>query len=131
MASVNPTGITGLQDNGVQLEVFMKAFYTGFPWSDLLKTRLGMGVGVSLAQRAPYIEASSQALDGKPASRLLNYLDPTINISLGDLVGSCRLKDTFIGVGVSHRSGIFGASRLLGNVNGGSNYLYTHVESAL
>ncbi len=33
--------------------------------------------------------------------------------------------------GVSHRSGIFGASRLLGNVNGGSNYIYTYVETAL
>ena len=121
----------GLQANGVQLDLFMKAFYSGFPWSDRVKTRLGMGMGLSLAQRVPYIEASSQAASGKPGSRLLNYLDPTIDISLGDLVGSRRLKDTFIGVGVSHRSGIFGASRLLGNVNGGSNYLYTYVESAL
>ncbi len=121
----------GLQANGVQLDLFMKAFYTGFPWSDRVKTRLGMGVGVSLAQRAPYIEASSQAASGKPASRMLNYLDPTIDVSLGDLLGSRVLKDTFIGVGVSHRSGIFGSSRVLGNVNGGSNYLYTYVESAL
>lgn len=121
----------GLQANGLQLDLFMKAFYTGFPWSDRVKTRLGMGVGVSLAQRAPYIEASSQALEGKPVSRMLNYLDPTIDVSLGDLLGSRALKDTFIGVGVSHRSGIFGSSRLLGNVSGGSNYLYTYVESAL
>ena len=121
----------GLQANGLQLDLFMKAFYTGFPWSDRVKTRLGMGVGVSLAQRAPYIEASSQAASGKPASRMLNYLDPTIDVSLGDLLGSRALKETFIGFGVSHRSGIFGASRLLGNVNGGSNYLYTYVESAL
>lgn len=121
----------GLQANGLQLDLFMKAFYTGFPWSDRVKTRLGMGVGVSLAQRAPYIEASSQAASGKPASRMLTYLDPTIDVSLGDLLGSRALKDTFIGFGVSHRSGIFGASRLLGNVNGGSNYLYTYVESAL
>ncbi|MBG6073732.1 MULTISPECIES: MipA/OmpV family protein [unclassified Polaromonas] len=121
----------GLQANGLQLDLFMKAFYTGFPWSERVKTRLGMGVGVSLAQRAPYIEASSQAMDGKPASRLLNYLDPTLDVSLGDLVGSRALKDTFIGFGVSHRSGIFGSSRLLGNVSGGSNYIYTYVESAL
>ena len=121
----------GLQANGLQLDLFMKAFYTGFPWSDRVKTRLGMGVGVSLAQRAPYIEVSSQALDGKPVSRMLNYLDPTLDVSLGDLVGSRALKDTFIGFGVSHRSGIFGASRLLGNVSGGSNYIYTYVESAL
>ena len=121
----------GLQANGVQLDLFMKAFYSGFPWSDRVKTRLGMGVGVSLAQRVPYIEASSQAASGKPASRMLQYLDPTIDVSLGDLLGSRVLKDTFIGFGVSHRSGIFGSSRLLGNVNGGSNYLYTYVESAL
>ena len=62
---------------------------------------------------------------------MLNYLDPTIDVSLGDLLGSRALKDTFIGFGVSHRSGIFGSSRLLGNVSGGSNYLYTYVESAL
>ena len=121
----------GLQANGLQLDLFMKAYYTGFPWSERVKTRLGMGVGVSLAQRAPYIEASSQALEGKPVSRMLNYLDPTIDVSLGDLLGSRALKDTFIGFGVSHRSGIFGSSRLLGNVSGGSNYLYTYVESAL
>ena len=120
----------GLQANGVQLDLFMKAFYSGFPWSDRVKTRLGMGVGVSLAQRVPYIEASSQATSGKPSSRLLNYLDPTIDFSLGDLLGSRRLKDTFIGGGVSHRSGIFGSSRSLGNAGGGSNYLYTYVESA-
>jgi outer membrane protein len=29
---------------------------------------------------------------------------------------------------VSHRSGIFGAARLYGNVNGGSNYIYMYLE---
>lgn len=133
---VGYAGLTGHNDNGyqpnsVQLDLFIKAFYSGFPWSHRVKTRLGLGVGVSLAQRVPYIEASSQAASGKPASRMLNYLDPTLDVSLGDLLGSRALKDTFIGVGVSHRSGIFGDSRLLGNVNGGSNYIYTYVESAL
>jgi MipA family protein len=121
----------GLQANGVQLDLFMKAVYSGFPWSDRVKTRLGLGVGVSMAQRAPYIESSSLAANGKSASRMLNYLDPTIDVSLGDLIGYRPLKDTFIGFGVSHRSGIFGSSRLLGNVNGGSNYIYTYVETAL
>ena len=121
----------GLQANGLQLDLFMKAFYSGFPWSNRVKTRLGLGVGVSLAQRVPYIEAVSQRAGGAPASRLLNYLDPTIDVSLGDLIGVRSLKDTYLGFGVSHRSGIFGSSRLLGNANGGSNYIYTYVESAL
>ena len=120
----------GLQANGLQLDVFMKAVYSGFPWSDRVKTRLGLGVGLSAAQRAPYIEASSQAAAGQSASRLLNYLDPTLDVSLGDLIGVRSLKNTFVGFGVSHRSGIFGSSRLLGNVNGGSNYIYGYVETA-
>jgi outer membrane protein len=119
----------GLQSDGLQLDLFMKAFYTGFPWQHRVKTRLGMGMGVSLAQRVPYIEVSSQSERGEQTSRLLNYLDPSIDVSLGDLIGSRRLKDTYIGVGVSHRSGIFKSSRLLGNVTGGSNYIYSYLET--
>ncbi|MDB5964276.1 MAG: MipA/OmpV family protein [Polaromonas sp.] len=121
----------GLQSNGLQVDVFMKAIYSGFPWSDRVRTRLGLGVGVSAAQRVPYTEVSSQAAGGKSTSKLLNYLDPTLDISLGDLFGARALKDTYLGFGVSHRSGIFGSSRLLGNVNGGSNYLYTYIETSL
>ena len=118
----------GLQANGAQFDVFMKAIYYGFPWSDRVKTRLGLGVGLSAAQRVPYTEVTSQ--NGKTTSRLLNYLDPTIDVSVGDVFGVRSLKETFVGFGVSHRSGIFGASRLLGNVSGGSNYIYTYVETA-
>ena len=121
----------GLQPNGVQLDLFVKAFYTGFPWRDRVKTRLGLGAGVSLAQRVPYTEAPNASTGPKPASRILQSLDPTIDISLGDLYGYRPLKETYFGFGVSHRSGVFGASRLLGNVNGGSNYIYTYLETAL
>lgn len=120
----------GLQPNGLQVDLFMKAYYHGFPWASRVKTRLGFGAGVSLAQRVPYIEASTAAIANDPSSKVLQYLEPTLDVSLGDLIGSRRLKDTFIGVGVAHRSGIFGASRLLGNVNGGSNYIYGYLESA-
>ena len=120
----------GLQPNGAQLDLFVKAFYTGFPWSDRFKTRLGLGAGVSLAQRAPYAEAPNATTGPKPASRILQSLDPTIDVSLGDLLGYRPLKQTYFGFGVSHRSGVFGSSRLMGNVNGGSNYIYTYVETA-
>jgi outer membrane protein len=118
----------GLQANGLQVDLYMKASYYGFPWSEYVKTRLGLGVGVSAAQRVPYTEVISQ--NGKTTSRLLNYLDPTIDFSVGDLIGVKSLKETYLGFGVSHRSGIFGASQLLGNVSGGSNYIYSYVESA-
>ena len=121
----------GLAPNGLQLDAFMKAYYHGFPWSERVKTRLGLGVGVSLAQRVPYAETSSQAARWRSTSRLLNYRDPSIDVSLGDLIGRRSLKDTYLGFGVSHRSGIFGSSRLLGNVNDGSNYIYTYIETVL
>lgn len=121
---------SGLQAGGLQLDLFMKAIYSGFPWSDRVKTRLGMGLGLSAAQRVPYTEVSSQASGGKTTSRLLNYMDPTLDVSVGDLLGVRSLKETYVGFGVSHRSGIFGSSRLLGNVNGGSNYIYTYLETA-
>ena len=118
----------GLQANGTQLDVFMKGYYYGFPWSDRVKTRLGWGLGLSTAQRVPYTEVISQK--DKTTSKLLNYMDPTIDVSVGDLIGSRRLKDTYFGFGVSHRSGVFGASRLLSSVSGGSNYIYTYLETA-
>lgn len=121
----------GLAPKGLQFDAFMKAYYYGFPWSHRVNTRLGLGVGLSLAQRAPYTESSSQASRGRSTSRLLNYLDPSIDVSVGDLIGSRVLKNTYLGFGVSHRSGIFGASRLLGSVNGGSNYIYTYLETVL
>jgi outer membrane protein len=118
----------GLQEDSWQANVYMKAYYYGFPWSDRVRTRLGMGVGISYANRVPYVEMRDQLARGRSSSRLLNYLDPSIDISLGDLVGVKSMSETYVGVGVSHRSGVFGTSRLLGNVNGGSNYIYSYLE---
>jgi len=118
----------GLQEDSWQANAYMKAYYYGFPWSDRVRTRIGLGVGVSYAERMPYVEMRDQLARGRSSSRLLNYLDPSIDISLGDLIGVKAMGETYVGLGVSHRSGIFGTSRLLGNVNGGSNYIYSYVE---
>ena len=121
----------GLRDNSWQANAYMKAFYYGFPWSEKVRTRLGFGIGVSFAQHVPYVEARDLAQREQSTSRLLNYLDPSIDISIGDLIGSRALKETYVGFGASHRSGIFGTSQMLGNVNGGSNYIYTYIEWTL
>jgi outer membrane protein len=121
----------GLRTDGLQLNAQIKAYYRGLPWSRYLRTRIGFGAGFSLAQRVPLTEVRDQARRGRATSRLLNYLDPTLDINLGDLLGSRKLNDTVIGIGVSHRSGIFGSSQILGNINGGSNYLYGFVETKL
>jgi outer membrane protein len=121
----------GQQQNAWQLDAYMKAYYYGFPWRAYVQTRFGFGFGLSYAERVPYAEVSSQAARERSTSHLLNYLDPSIDVNVGDLLRSESLRKTWIGLGVSHRSGIFASSRLLGNVNGGSNYIYVSIETAL
>jgi outer membrane protein len=121
----------GRQPNSWQLNAYFKAFWYGLPWNERVKTRLGIGTGLSYAGRVPFIEAQSQAERDRPTSKLLTYLDPTVDFSVGDLFGARSLRNTFLGLGVSHRSGIFGFSQLFNNVNGGSNYIYTYLEFAI
>ncbi|MGH8703943.1 MAG: MipA/OmpV family protein [Burkholderiales bacterium] len=118
----------GLQSDFWQTNAYVKAYYHGFPWSERVRTRIGLGVGVAYAHAVPFVELRDQAARGRGNSKLLNYLDPSVDLSVGDLLGVRALRETYLGIGVSHRSGIFGASQLLGNVNGGSNYIYSYLE---
>ncbi|HEY6240982.1 MAG TPA: MipA/OmpV family protein, partial [Burkholderiales bacterium] len=118
----------GYQPDFLQVDVYLKAFYWGFPWSERVRTRIGFGGGLSYAQSVPYVEARDQAARGRNTSKLLQYLDPTIDVSIGDIFGSRDLRETYFGFGVSHRSGIFGAAQIYDNVNGGSNFIYTYLE---
>ncbi len=118
----------GFQPDFWQANAYLKAYYYGFPWRDRVKTRVGLGSGLAYANRIPMPEQLDQARRGRSTSKLLNYLDASADVSLGDIIGKPTWKETYLGVGVSHRSGIFGASQLLGNVNGGSNYLYGYLE---
>jgi outer membrane protein len=119
----------GLQPEAWEVNLSMKGIFYGFPWSERVKTRLGFGIGVSFVDRILFVEQRDQARRGRNTSKILNYLDPSIDVSVGDVIGARKLKDTFFGFGVSHRSGIFGTSQLLGNVDGGSNFIYSYVES--
>jgi outer membrane protein len=121
----------GRQPDSWQMNAYFKSYWYGLPWRDRVKTRLGIGSGLSYASRVPFVEAQEQLNRNRPSSKLLTYLDPSIDFSVGDLVGVRSMKDTYLGIGVSHRSGIFGFSQLLNNVNGGSNYIYTYVEFAI
>ena len=118
----------GLQPDSWEFNAYVKGYWYGFPWSDRVRTRVGFGTGLSYAQRIPYVEARDQARRGRSTSRLLNYLDPSIDVSIGDLLGRRSLREAYFGFGVTHRSGIFGSSQLFGNVDGGSNYIYTYIE---
>jgi outer membrane protein len=120
----------GLQQDFWQVNAYLKPYYYFGPWwRDRLRTRLGFGAGISYADRIPFTEQRDQALRGRDTSKLLLYLDPTIDINVGDLARAKELKETYVGIGVSHRSGIFAASRLFNSVSGGSNYIYAFIET--
>ena len=120
----------GHQPDSWRMDAYMKAYYHGFPWSDRVQTRIGFGFGVSYAHRVPYAERISLEERDRNLSRLINYLDPTIDVNIGDLFRREQWRSTWIGLGISHRSGIFASSRMLGNVDGGSNYIYAYIETA-
>ena len=120
----------GFQPDFWQINAYLKAYFYGFPWDARLRTRFGLGVGLSYAKEPPFTEQRDQASRGRGTSRLLNSFDPTADFSVGDLLGVKALRATYAGVGISHRSGIFGSSQLLHNVNGGSNYIYGYVETS-
>jgi len=119
----------GYQDDFWQVNAYLKVYYWGFPWDRWVRTRVGFGGGLAYAEHIPEMEIRDQARRGRGTWKLLNYLDPTVDFRLGDLVPARALRDTYLGFGVSHRSGMFGKSRLFGDVNGGSNYIYAYVET--
>ena len=119
-----------LQDDFWQVQAYFKLYWYGFPWRERVRTRLGYGTGIAYASHIPFTEQRDQALRGRDTSKLLLYADPTIDFSVGDLFKVKSLRETFLGLGVSHRSGVFGTSKLFNNVDGGSNYIYGFVETA-
>lgn len=119
----------GLQPDSNGYALYIKAYYYGFPWSDWVKTRFGFAEGLSYADRMPILERRNIEEKNPNTSKLLNYLDVSFDVSVGDIVRSKRLKDVYLGFAVIHRSGIFGFSDLFGGVDGGSNYNSIYVEA--
>lgn len=119
----------GLQPDSNGYALYIKAYYYGFPWSDWVKTRFGFGEGLSYADRIPILERRSIEEKNPNASKLLNYLDVSFDVSVGDIVRAKKLKDVYLGFAVIHRSGVFGFSDLFGGVDGGSNYNSVYIEA--
>jgi outer membrane protein len=110
------------QDDFWSVMGFFKFYWYGFGWDKYVRTRVGMGFGLSYAEQIPFMELRDQEKHGRGNWKLLSYLDPSFDVRVA--------RDTYVGLGVSHRSGAFGKSQFFGNVNGGSNYIYLSLETA-
>ena len=103
---------------------FIKAFYN----IDFLdnRVRFGFGEGVSYTTSLLEAEAYESSLDGGNTSKFLNYLDISLDFDIGQLINYKPMHETYFGILLKHRSGIFG---LINNVaDGGSNYNSIYLE---
>ncbi|WP_018968797.1 MipA/OmpV family protein [Rubritalea marina] len=97
----------------------VKLFYTlPTPW----RIRLGAAEGISYASNLNYYERTDLAGKGEDESQLMNYLNISADINLADVFNFDPFEELWLGVGVHHRSGIYGSSSAFNSISGGSNY---------
>jgi len=112
------------QDGIYELAIYIKLYYN---FSFLhKKVRLGFGEGGSCTSGILLSEYNGAMQNNDNTSHYLNYLDISLDVNLGDLFNVQTLKNTYVGVLIKHRSGVFG---LIHNVkHGGSNYNCVMIE---
>ncbi|WP_320047234.1 hypothetical protein [uncultured Ilyobacter sp.] len=128
----NPNGsytspITLSGEDTFQINGGIKAYWKKFPWSKWVRTRVGVGEGLSYVYEKLDLEIqNSNRKDKKSDSYILDYLDFTVAFNLRDITRWDVLENYYAGMGISHRSGIFGA---INGVNGGSNFYTFFLEA--
>ncbi|EGU29564.1 hypothetical protein VII00023_09139 [Vibrio ichthyoenteri ATCC 700023] len=84
--------------------------------------RFGLAEGLSYVDNITYIEQSEMDRKGYTPSHLLNYLDFSLDVNLGELVNKPAWNDVWLGYSLHHRSAIFENASQFGRIKGGSNY---------
>lgn len=117
------------QDNFNSYTLSMASVVKGYEnYADKVKFRWGLGFGLSYVESFPGQEVQLFVNRHVDASRLLVYLELTVDFALDRLIKSDHLEGCFIGGIITHRSGAFGNSQVLGGVNGGADWGGIHVE---
>lgn len=122
-------------DSGATVLYFNQTSYAGRAyikayWNfDFLKNRVRFGLGEGVSYASDILNVEKYEADGKNDnnSRFLNYIDFSLDFSVGKLVKYKQFDEVYMGWVLEHRSGIFG---LINNVrHGGSNYNTFYIES--
>ena len=101
----------------LELVLSIKLYYT-IPLP--VRIRLGMAEGISIVNEVPARERENLA--AFEPSEYLNYLDPSIDLNLGDLIPWGPLEGVWLGYYIHHRSAIFELAQQFGRIKGGSNF---------
>ncbi|MBB3169397.1 MipA/OmpV family protein [Simiduia aestuariiviva] len=112
----------GEKDDFNEYVIALKGYYNRFPWSHIVETRVGFGYGFSYGEQVPWQERDNVMRKNLNDSRILQYLDYSWDVNVGDLFNSPSAKHCYVGYSIHHRSGIFGQSDAYHRVDGGSNW---------
>lgn len=116
---------SNVQDTSLEFALGFKGYYTfDTPW----RTRLGIAEGISYADTVTFYEKEELAEKGYKENKLLNYIDVTLDVNVGDMLKSSELEDLWLGTGIHHRSGIFGSSSAFGGISGGTNFSSLYLQ---
>lgn len=115
----------GYQADGVGSAAFVKANYDWKLPFTRKYVRLGLGEGLSYVSRIPMSEQRDFARKGVESSKLMNYLEWTIDVPLrqftrGSQSQASGIEDVSLGFIVWHRSSVFG---LFADSSGGVNFM--------
>jgi outer membrane protein len=114
----------GNLDDTYESVLYIKIYYN----LDFLNNRIRIGLGEGISYTLDYLEPEyHEAVEDKDNhSKVLNYLDFSIDFDFGRVVQYEHLYGTYIGWSIKHRSGVFG---LVNNVKeGGANYNTFYIE---
>lgn len=114
-----------VQSSSSEFIAAIKAYYT-FNWPT--QWRFGFAEGMSYIDNITYIEQSEMEEKGYTPSHLLNYLDFSFDVNMGDLFDSSDFKHVWFGYSLHHRSAIFEKSSQFGRIKGGSNYNTIYIQ---
>jgi len=107
------------QNGAQEYVVAIKAYYTiKLP----IRLRFGAAEGFSYISEVTSLERRNTASEGYEPSKLLNYLDLSLDINVGDIFRFDQLEDLWIGAALHHRSAIFESAQQFSGIAGGSNY---------
>ncbi len=114
-----------VQESQQEYILAIKAYYT-IDWP--IKWRIGLAEGLSYISNVTYIEKTEMEEKGYTPSKLMNYIDFSVDINLGDIFNVNALNSTWLGYSIHHRSSIFESAAHFGRIKGGSNYNTVYVQ---
>ncbi len=108
-----------------EFAIAIKAYYT---FDTSIRTRLGFAEGISYATKISHVESTHLEGNGYEPSKLMNYLDFSVDVNMGDVFKNKALGNLWLGYSLHHRSGIFTTTSAFGRIKGGSDYNTVYLQ---